>query len=88
MNSEIKSKKWMFGGVALQLATGYTVSYFVYQIGTLITDGTLGSGWFGGLIAVAGIVAVVIYLINKTNNELKTEYTLSSAKEIKKKVGN
>jgi len=88
MNSEIKSKKWMFGGVALQLATGYTVSYFVYQIGTLITDGTLGSGWFGGLIAVAGIVAVVIYLINKTNNELETEYTLSSAKEIKKKVRN
>lgn len=88
MNSEIKSKKWLFGGIGLQLATGYTVAYFVYQIGTIITDGTLGSGWLGGLIAVVIIIVIIAYLINKSNKELKNEYTLSSIKEIKKKVRN
>ncbi|MBQ6895572.1 MAG: ferrous iron transporter B [Clostridia bacterium] len=86
MNSEIKSRKWMFGGIALQLATGYTVAYFVYQIGTLISEGTLGSGWFGGLIAVACITITVIYLINKANKELKSEYKLSTIKDSKEKV--
>ena len=71
MNSEIKSKKWMFGGIALQLATGYTIAYFVYQIGTLITKGTLGSGWFGGLLAVVAIVSCIVYLIHKSDKELK-----------------
>ena len=87
MNSEIKSRKWMFGGIALQLATGYTVAYFVYQIGTLISEGTLGSGWFGGLIAVVCIAITVIYLINKANKELKSEYKLSTIKDSKEKVG-
>ncbi len=37
MNSEIKDKKWLLGGVGLQFAAGYTVAFLVYQIGTLIT---------------------------------------------------
>ena len=35
MNAEIKSRKWFWGGIALQLGTGYTVGYLVYTIGTL-----------------------------------------------------
>lgn len=76
MNSEIKSKKWLFGGIGLQLATGYTVAFFVYQIGTLITTGSLGSGFIPGLIVVALIAAYIIYLIKKTDKELDTEYAL------------
>jgi len=53
--------------VALQFATGYTVAFLVYQIGTLITEGTVGSGFIPGLIAVAAIVAVVISLIRKAD---------------------
>ena len=34
MNSEMKSGKWLFGGICLQLGTGYTVAFLVYQIGT------------------------------------------------------
>ncbi|MBR6518809.1 MAG: ferrous iron transporter B, partial [Oscillospiraceae bacterium] len=33
MNSEINDRKWFWGGVALQFATGYTVAFLVYQIG-------------------------------------------------------
>ncbi len=69
MNSEIKDKKWMFGGIALQLGTGYTVSYIVYQTGTLITEGKFGTGFFPGLAAVAAMAAVVILLIGRADNK-------------------
>ena len=36
MNSEMQSGKWLFAGICLQLATGFTVGFLVYQIGTLI----------------------------------------------------
>ncbi len=74
MNSEIKSKKWLAGGIGLQLGTGYAVAFFVYQIGTLITTGTLGTGFILGLIAVAAMVAYVVYLIKKADRELDAEY--------------
>ena len=78
MNAEMKSGKWLWGGIGLQLATGYTVAYIVYTIGTIITGGTLNIGAaIGGLIAVAAMVAVVIGLIMNTNKKLKTEYALS-----------
>ena len=80
MNSEIKSRKWMFGGIALQLATGYTIAYFVYQIGTIITEGHVGAGFVPGLIAVAVMAMVVIGLIVKANGEIKTEYSLKKQK--------
>ena len=81
MNSEIKSRKWLWGGIGLQFATGFVVSYLVYQIGTLIVDGSFGAGFVPGLIAVAIIVAVFAYLIHKTNLSLKAEYAFESKKE-------
>lgn len=51
MNSEMKSGKWLLGGICLQLATGYTVAFGVYQIGTLITTGSFGTAFIPGLIA-------------------------------------
>ncbi len=65
MNSEMQDKKWFWGGVALQMATGYTIAFFVFQIGTLITTGNLGAGFVPGLIAVLAIVGIIMYLINK-----------------------
>ena len=62
MNAEMGDKKWFWGGVALQFATGFTVSYLVYQIGTLITTGSLGAGFLPGLVAVALIVGIIAYL--------------------------
>ena len=77
MNAEIKQKKWLWGGIALQLGTGYTIGFLVYQIGTLITTGSLAAGFVPGLIAVAVMAGIVIALIAKTNRELKAEYALS-----------
>ncbi len=71
MRSEIDDQKWFWGGVALQFATGYTVAYLVYQIGTLITTGSVGVGFVPGLIAVGAIVAVVAWLCVKGDKEAK-----------------
>ena len=79
MNSEMQSKKWLWGGIALQLGTGYVVAFLVYQIGTLITTGGLGNGFVPGLIAVVLMVAVVVGIINKTNTQFKAEYELKKA---------
>ena len=80
MNAEIKQKKWFWGGIALQLAAGYTVSFLVYQIGTLIETGSVGAGFLGGLIAVAVIVSVIVYLCVSSKQKIKTEYALSGKK--------
>ena len=76
MNAEIKQKKWLWGGIALQLCTGYTIGFLVYQIGTLITTGSLGAGFVPGLIVVIGIVAVIFGLIQNTNKKMAAEYGL------------
>ena len=77
MNSEMQNKKWLWGGIALQLGTGYSIAFFVYQIGTLVTTGTLGAGFIPGLIAVAVMAAIVVYLVQRTNKQFSAEYKLS-----------
>jgi len=76
MNSEIRDKKWLWGGIALQFGTGYTAGFLVYQIGTFITTGSFGAGFLPGLIAVAAMAGAVVYLIKKTDRTLAAEYAL------------
>ena len=64
MNSEMQDKKWLWGGIALQLGTGYTVAFLVYQIGTLATTGAFGTGFVPGLLAVA-VLAVILAVLKK-----------------------
>ena len=65
MNSEINDRKWFWGGVGLQFATGYTIAFVVYQVGTLITTGSFGTGFIPGLIVVCAIVAYITYLVKR-----------------------
>ena len=77
MNAEMKSAKWLWGGIGLQLAVGYTVAYLVYTIGTIVTGGTLNIGAaVAGLIAVLAMAAVIIIIISNTNKKLRAEYAL------------
>lgn len=78
MNSELRSKKWLWGAIGLQMGTGYTIGYLVYQIGTLVTTGSFGPGFIGGLIAVLVFAGVIIYLINNTKKKMASEYTLNT----------
>ena len=80
MNSEMKSAKWLWGGIGLQLGVGYTIGYLVYTVGTLITDpSSLAVGpAICGLIAVAVFVAVLAVLCLRSDKKLKEHYALKS----------
>ena len=78
MNSEMQSAKWLWGGIVLQLGTGYAIAFFVYQIGTLITTGALGAGFIPGLIAVVAMAVILVVLIQRTNKQFDAEYKLSA----------
>ena len=71
MRSEMKSAKWLWGGIGLQLAVGYTVSFFVYQIGTLVATGSFGAAFTAGLVVVVVIAAIIAALIINTDKKLK-----------------
>ena len=84
MNAEIKSRKWFWGGIGLQLATGYSVAYLVYTVGTLITapeslniPAAIGGGAFVLLFA-----AVLIVLCKKSDKQLSASYALGGKKSV------
>ena len=77
MNSEMGDAKWFWGGVALQFATGYSVAFFVYQIGTLITTGALGAGFLPGLAAVVVFAVIIAYIIKANRKKFEAEYALN-----------
>lgn len=81
MNSEMKSAKWLWGGIGLQLSVGYTVGYLVYTVGTLITaPETLNVGAAAaGAAAIAVMICIVAALIVRTNRKLKEEYALEGS---------
>lgn len=80
MNAEMKSAKWLWGGIGLQLGVGYTVGYLVYTIGTLVTaPSSLNIGAaVGGLIAVASFALILTVMITRTGKKMKAEYALSA----------
>ncbi|MBE6757966.1 MAG: ferrous iron transporter B [Ruminococcaceae bacterium] len=73
MGAEMKSAKWLWSGIALQLGTGFTVGFLVYQAGTLITEGTVGAGFVGGLLAVLGFAAILVVLCVHADKQAKAE---------------
>ena len=72
MNSELKSKKWLFSGIGLQLCVGYTIGFLVFFFGTLITSGEFGSIWMPilGWIVVLVFALILTILIVKKNKEI------------------
>ena len=71
MNAEMQSAKWFWGGIALQLGTGYTVAFLVYQVGTWIGTGRVGAGFLPGLLAVLILVTIAVMMMKK--NEKRYE---------------
>ena len=75
MNAEMKSKKWFFSGIALQLGVGYSLAYVVYTVGTLITaPETLSAvpAICGGVF-VGALVALVVFLCVRADGKASVE---------------
>ena len=82
MNAEISDKKWFWGGIGLQLGTGYSAGYLVYTVGTLITapDSLNVGAAIGGGCFVAAFAAVLVCLCLRSNQKAKAQYALSGKK--------
>ncbi len=65
MNAEMKSAKWLWAGIVLQLGVGYTIAYLVYTMGTLIVSPASlnAAAAIAGGIAVAAFAGVITYLM-------------------------
>ncbi len=81
MRAEMKSAKWLWGGIGLQFAVGYVVSYLVYQIGTVIITGAVGAGFIWGLILVLGIVLIITYMCIKSDRRVKAEIAMKGSRK-------
>ncbi|MBR0307560.1 MAG: ferrous iron transporter B [Mogibacterium sp.] len=76
MNSEMKSKGWLWGAIGLQLGTGYTVAFLINQIGTLVTEGHFAAGFIPGLIAEICMVAAVVLIGKRVRAHFDEQYEL------------
>ena len=76
MNSEMKSRGWLWGAIGLQLGTGYTIAFLVNQFGTLFTEGHFAAGFVPGLIAEAVMVVVLILIARKVRAHFDEQYEL------------
>ncbi len=79
MNAEMKSRKWLWAGIGLQLAVGYSVGFLVYFFGTLFSGANYGNAWMPivGWMFILIIVAVFTFLIVRKNKQLAAEHELS-----------
>ena len=76
MNSEMKSRGWLWGAIGLQLGTGYTVAFLINQVGTLITEGHLAAGFVPGLIAEICMVVVLVLVAKRVRAHFDEQYAL------------
>lgn len=75
MNAEMKSKKWLFAGIGLQLGVGYSLAFVVYFFGTLFTGAGFGALWMNilGWSMVGLFAAIITVLIVRKNKQIKSE---------------
>ena len=73
MNAEIRDRKWFWGGIALQMATGYTAGYLVYTVGTLLTapESLNVAAAIGGGCFIVAFALVLTYLCNNSHRKVK-----------------
>ena len=83
MSAELKSKKWLFTGIALQLSIGYSVGFLAYFFGTLISGERFLYAWMPivgwCVIALVGGIITAVALTN--HKKLQKEYQESLEKK-------
>ncbi len=80
MRAEMESSKWLWSAIGLQFGLGYVIAFFVYQVGTLIETGSVGTGFVGGAIAVAVLIGIVVVKFIQGNAKAEKEKAEKSSK--------
>ena len=74
MNSEIKSRKWFWGGIGLQFGIGYSVGFIVTFFGMIFNKSlSYDAIWMPilGWAFVAVFIGILIFLIVKKQKSVK-----------------
>ena len=79
MNSEMRSKGWLWCAIGLQMCTGYTLAFLINQIGTLVTTGSFAAGFVPGAIAILVMIFVVVMISRKIRAHFDEKYQLHAA---------
>jgi ferrous iron transport protein B len=72
MRTELKSRKWFLGGLALQIGTGYLIAMVVYQVGSIIIYRELGNAFIASLIIFMISIISLATIIKKRKNQMMT----------------
>ena len=72
MNAEIKSKKWLFTGIGLQLSVGFTIGFLTYFFGTVFTGASFTHAWMPivGWLIIAVLTSVFAVAVLKKKREV------------------
>ena len=81
MNSEMRSKGWLWSAIGLQMCVGYTVAFLINQFGTLIAYGHMAAGFVPGAIAIIVMICVVVMISRKIRAHFDEQYRLHAAAE-------
>ena len=84
MNSEMKSRKWLWGGIGLQLGVGYSIGFLVNFFGTIFNPKvSFAQAWMPivGWAVVLVFAGILTFLIIKRQRTLKKEYELKKSEE-------
>ncbi len=76
MAAELRSRKWLFAGIGLQLGVGYTLGFAVYFFGTLITSGKAPELWMtilGWSIVLIFALSVLLLIARAKKSAVITE---------------
>lgn len=70
MSSEINSKRWLAGGIGLQLSVGFVVGFLTFFFGCLLTGNSMGELWMPVLgwaitVVIVGIIGGIIFNNNR-----------------------
>lgn len=76
MNAELKSKKWLFAGIGLQLVVGFSIGFIVNFFGTVFSSkASFEASWmiilgWGIVLAATGVIT---YIIIRNQRRFKAE---------------
>jgi ferrous iron transport protein B len=84
MNAELKSKKWFFGAIGLQLAVGYSIGFIVNFFGTVFSStSSFDSIWMPilGWSIVALSVGTIAFIAVRNQKRFKAEEQLKKSQK-------
>jgi ferrous iron transport protein B len=69
MNAEMEDRRWLFRAIGFQLGMGYSLALLITQVGTILVEGHLATGFIPAVIAAVLIATYVIVKIKRNDRE-------------------